>query len=119
MKKFLRKNYQVSVRGVSRTGVELYSENSSTLVTKFFMCRNAYLIVCLIGFIELRKLHDDVRQRGLSWFNGFRSEIKSEILRTVGFPPSTETNWEELDDGPAWTWWLLSLLPLGQNVHVS
>ncbi|KAL4113552.1 hypothetical protein QTP88_017161 [Uroleucon formosanum] len=67
--------------------------------------------------IELYKLHDDVRQRGLMWFDSFRSEIKSEILRTVGFPPSTEPNWEELPDGPAWTWWLLSLLPLGQNAH--
>ncbi|CAH1721814.1 unnamed protein product [Aphis gossypii] len=68
---------------------------------------------------ELYKLHDDVRQRGLTWFHSFRSEIKSEILRTVGFPPSTEPNWEELSDGPAWTWWLLSLLPLGQNAHVD
>lgn len=68
---------------------------------------------------ELYKLHDDVRQRGLTWFDSFRSEIKSEILRTVGFPPSTEPNWEELSDGPAWTWWLLSLLPLGQNAHVD
>ncbi|XP_060848638.1 LON peptidase N-terminal domain and RING finger protein 2 [Rhopalosiphum padi] len=68
---------------------------------------------------ELYKLHDDVRQRGLTWFDSFRSEIKSEILRTVGFPPNTEPNWEELSDGPAWTWWLLSLLPLGQNAHVD
>jgi len=70
-------------------------------------------------FIELIKLHDDVRLRGLSWFNSFRPEIKSEILRTVGFPPCTEQNWEQSTDGPAWTWWLLSLLPLGQNAHVS
>lgn len=77
------------------------------------------MIVYLCVYIDLRKLHDDVRLRGLSWFNGFRPEIKSEILRTVGFPPSTELNWEQLDDGPAWTWWLLSLLPLGQNAHVS
>ncbi|KAL5239977.1 hypothetical protein ACI65C_007387 [Semiaphis heraclei] len=69
--------------------------------------------------LELYKLHDDVRQRGLTWFDGFRPEIKSEILRTVGFPPSIEPNWEELSDGPAWTWWLLSLLPLGQNAHVD
>jgi len=73
----------------------------------------------LYVYIELYKLHDDVRQRGLTWFDSFRSEIKSEILRTVGFPPNTEPNWEELSDGPAWTWWLLSLLPLGQNAHVS
>eukprot|EP00102_Acyrthosiphon_pisum_P022298 XP_016659508.1 PREDICTED: LON peptidase N-terminal domain and RING finger protein 2 isoform X2 [Acyrthosiphon pisum] len=69
--------------------------------------------------VELYKLHDDVRRRGLAWFDDFRSEIKSEILRTVGYPPSTEPNWEELSDGPAWTWWLLSLLPLGQNAHVD
>ncbi|XP_015366470.1 PREDICTED: LON peptidase N-terminal domain and RING finger protein 2 isoform X2 [Diuraphis noxia] len=69
--------------------------------------------------LELYKLHDDVRQRGLTWFDGFRPEIKSEILRTVGFPPSIEPKWEELSDGPAWTWWLLSLLPLGQNAHVD
>lgn len=69
-------------------------------------------------FVELRKLHDDVRLRGLTWFEGFRPEIKSEILRTVGLPPSTEENWEQLTDGPAWMWWMLSLLPLGQNAHV-
>ncbi|XP_050539755.1 LON peptidase N-terminal domain and RING finger protein 2-like [Daktulosphaira vitifoliae] len=68
---------------------------------------------------EVRQMHDNVRQRGLKWFNGFREEIKSEILRTVGFPPAVESNWEQLVDGPAWTWWLLSLLPLGANVHVD
>lgn len=71
------------------------------------------------GYIELKKIHDEVRHRGLTWFNSFRPEIKAEILRTVGFPPSTEDNWEQLVDGPAWTWWLLSLLPLGANVQVS
>ncbi|VVC33425.1 Zinc finger, RING-type,Lon, substrate-binding domain,RING-type zinc-finger, LisH dimerisation motif,Zinc [Cinara cedri] len=68
---------------------------------------------------DLNKLHNEVLQRGMTWFNGFRPEIKSEILRTVGFPPAAEENWEQLDDGPAWTWWLLSLLPLGQTAHTD
>ncbi|XP_050422193.1 LON peptidase N-terminal domain and RING finger protein 3 [Adelges cooleyi] len=68
---------------------------------------------------ELRSLHDNTRRRGLEWFNDFRHEIKLEILRTVGFPPELEDNWEQLDDGPAWMWWLLSLLPLGLNAHVD
>lgn len=73
----------------------------------------------IFGYIELKKLHEEVRLRGLTWFNSFRPEIKAEILRTVGFPPSAEENWEQLVDGPAWMWWLLSLLPLGANVQVS
>lgn len=94
-----------------------------TILADARSCRKGFVVYlrfgCVRNHIELRKLHDDVRQRGLSWFNGFRSEIKSEILRTVGFPPATELNWEQLADGPAWTWWLLSLLPLGQTAHVS
>ena len=32
--------------------------------------------------------------------------------------PSPEENWIESADGPAWTWWLLAILPLDTKAQL-
>ncbi|KAF6202179.1 hypothetical protein GE061_004577 [Apolygus lucorum] len=68
---------------------------------------------------ELTKLHDSVRRRGMKWFGGIGRDMQTKILRTFGAMPALETNWAALEDGPAWAWWLLAILPLGQHLQIG
>ncbi|BES98730.1 ATP-dependent protease La (LON) domain [Nesidiocoris tenuis] len=68
---------------------------------------------------ELTKLHDSVRQRGMKWFSSMGSDMQKKILGTFGAMPELEEDWSRLQDGPAWAWWLLAILPLGQHLQIG
>lgn len=67
---------------------------------------------------QLKILHDRVLTIGLSWFDRASPSVQAEITRTLGQMPAPEQDWPNLPDGPAWTWWLLAILPIGQNLRV-
>ncbi|CAG2059390.1 unnamed protein product, partial [Timema podura] len=67
----------------------------------------------------VKELHERVRHKGRLWFGSILPPVQAEIVRTFGSMPNVEDDWLGLVDGPSWTWWLLAILPLGQNLQVS
>jgi Lon protease-like protein len=65
------------------------------------------------------ELHRRVLHKAKQWCENLPDNIKGEILKTFGHIPDLEKNWETNPDGPAWTWWIISILPLSQLLKVS
>ncbi|XP_014252363.1 LON peptidase N-terminal domain and RING finger protein 3 [Cimex lectularius] len=71
------------------------------------------------SYQELTLLHDTVRKRGKYWFSKMSQDMQMKIIRTFGEMPPLESNWLSLEDGPAWAWWLVAILPLGQHLQIG
>jgi len=67
----------------------------------------------------MKEVHEQVHPKAWQWFHSLEAELQSEILRAFGQMPELEEDWPSLPDGPAWTWWLLALLPLSQELKVG
>nr|CAD7399651.1 unnamed protein product [Timema cristinae] len=76
-----------------------------------------FVAYCFLG--RVKELHERVRHKGRLWFGSILPPVQAEIVRTFGSMPNVEDDWLGLMDGPSWTWWLLAILPLGQNLQVS
>jgi len=68
----------------------------------------------------LRELHDSVRAKSGAWLNAMSAELRAEVVRSFGPMPPVEDSqdWASSPDGPAWTWYLLAVLPLGPQLQV-
>lgn len=64
-------------------------------------------------------LHANVFVKAVIWFNSLPDSTKDEIVKSFGAMPMLETSWETVPDGPAWAWYIIALLPLGQPLKVS
>ncbi|XP_034738886.1 LON peptidase N-terminal domain and RING finger protein 1 isoform X2 [Etheostoma cragini] len=65
------------------------------------------------GELELlESLHDSVYQQAQDWYQRLGSRIRDQINRQYGTMPDKEENIQASSDGPAWCWWLLSVLQL-------
>jgi len=62
--------------------------------------------------LDLKQLHDRTRTLAVSWFNKATEEIKAGILSHYGAMPPLEQDYWTSPSGPAWTWWVLAILPL-------
>ncbi|XP_061542228.1 LON peptidase N-terminal domain and RING finger protein 1 [Phycodurus eques] len=60
----------------------------------------------------LQRLHDSVYQQAQDWYQRLGSRMKEQINRQYGTMPSIEENIQASSNGPAWCWWLLSVLQL-------
>ncbi|KAM6923480.1 LON peptidase N-terminal domain and RING finger protein 1 [Xenentodon cancila] len=60
----------------------------------------------------LRDLHDSVFQQAQDWYQRLGSRIRDQIVRQHGSMPDKEENIQASANGPAWCWWLLSVLQL-------
>ncbi|XP_037118261.1 LON peptidase N-terminal domain and RING finger protein 1 isoform X1 [Syngnathus acus] len=60
----------------------------------------------------LQRLHDSVYQQAQDWYQRLGSRMREQINRQYGIMPSTEENIQASSNGPAWCWWLLSVLQL-------
>lgn len=69
--------------------------------------------------LEVTELHNRVRERGLRWFSRMSRDMQTKILRTFGEMPPVEENWHTLENGPAWAWWLVAILPLGHHLQIG
>lgn len=67
----------------------------------------------------VNNMHAIVLAKAIDWFESLSTELKQEILQSLGEMPSVEENWETIADGPAWAWWIIALLPLNQQLKVS
>lgn len=57
--------------------------------------------------------------KACKWVKTLNPNVLDEVERLLGPMPSIEKNWASLPDGPAWTWWLIPILPLRQELQVS
>ncbi|XP_017553843.1 LON peptidase N-terminal domain and RING finger protein 1 isoform X1 [Pygocentrus nattereri] len=60
----------------------------------------------------LQRLHDSVYQQAREWYHRLNSRIREQISRQYGAMPEKDDNIQASADGPAWCWWLLSVLQL-------
>ncbi|KAM9377825.1 LON peptidase N-terminal domain and RING finger protein 1 [Pholidichthys leucotaenia] len=60
----------------------------------------------------LQCLHDSVYQQAQDWYQRLGSRTREQINRQYGAMPDKEDNIQASSNGPAWCWWLLSVLQL-------
>uniref|UniRef100_A0A3P9HFN6 LON peptidase N-terminal domain and ring finger 1 n=1 Tax=Oryzias latipes TaxID=8090 RepID=A0A3P9HFN6_ORYLA len=60
----------------------------------------------------LQHLHDSVYQQAQDWYQRLGSRTREQINRQHGRLPEKEEDIQALSNGPAWCWWLLSVLQL-------
>ncbi|XP_054275817.1 LON peptidase N-terminal domain and RING finger protein 3 [Macrosteles quadrilineatus] len=68
---------------------------------------------------DMEVLHSRVLAKGRRWFSKMPRALQEEIYRTFGEMPEVECDWSTLDDGPAWLWWLLAILPLSKSLQIA
>ncbi|TRY88824.1 hypothetical protein DNTS_015032 [Danionella cerebrum] len=61
---------------------------------------------------SLRRLHDSVYQQAREWYHRLNSPIQEHISRQYGIMPEKDDDIQASANGPAWCWWLLSVLQL-------
>lgn len=67
---------------------------------------------------ELKTLHDAVLEHAIGWFNAMSTPIREGILAHYGPIPEVENAYWDLPNGPAWTWWIIAILPLDPHGQV-
>uniref|UniRef100_A0A3Q2Q1M7 LON peptidase N-terminal domain and ring finger 4 n=1 Tax=Fundulus heteroclitus TaxID=8078 RepID=A0A3Q2Q1M7_FUNHE len=60
----------------------------------------------------LQHLHDSVYQQAHDWYQRVGSRSREHINRQHGSMPDKEADFQASANGPAWCWWLLSVLQL-------
>uniref|UniRef100_A0A3Q3FF10 LON peptidase N-terminal domain and ring finger 4 n=1 Tax=Labrus bergylta TaxID=56723 RepID=A0A3Q3FF10_9LABR len=60
----------------------------------------------------LQRLHDSVYQQAQDWYQRLGNGISEQITRQYGPMPDKDDNIQASSNGPAWCWWLLSVLQL-------
>ncbi|KAF6738074.1 LON peptidase N-terminal domain and RING finger protein 1 [Oryzias melastigma] len=60
----------------------------------------------------LQHLHDSVYQQAQDWYQRLGSRTREQINRQHGRMPEKEEDIQVSSNGPAWCWWLLSVLQL-------
>lgn len=68
---------------------------------------------------DFKKLHNKVHQQASTWFNQIESLTKRRIISHYGNMPSLEVDYCTLKNGPAWTWWIVAILPLDSRIQLS
>ncbi|XP_012875158.1 PREDICTED: LON peptidase N-terminal domain and RING finger protein 2 [Dipodomys ordii] len=68
---------------------------------------------------ELTTLHDSVYQQSVSWFSSLQDHMKEQILSHFGGMPDREPEPQSNPSGPAWSWWILAVLPLERKAQLA
>lgn len=68
---------------------------------------------------ELTTLHDSVYQQSVSWFTSLQDHMKEQILSHFGLMPDRELEPQSNPSGPAWSWWILAVLPLERKAQLA
>lgn len=67
---------------------------------------------------QVTALHREVFSKAISWFKSLPETYKTEIVKSFGQMPEPEDGWISMTNGPAWTWWVIAILPLSQQLKV-
>ncbi|KAJ8349926.1 hypothetical protein SKAU_G00250560 [Synaphobranchus kaupii] len=68
---------------------------------------------------ELVKLHDLVYDQAAAWFTSLKENLKNQILSHFGNLPGKDPDPQGSPSGPAWSWWLLAVLPLENQAQLT
>ncbi|CAH7231556.1 LON peptidase N-terminal domain and RING finger protein 2 [Phodopus roborovskii] len=68
---------------------------------------------------ELAALHESVYQQSVSWFASLQDHMKKQILSHFGSMPDREPEPQSNSSGPAWSWWILAVLPLERKAQLA
>ncbi|XP_072119372.1 LON peptidase N-terminal domain and RING finger protein 2 isoform X1 [Mobula birostris] len=68
---------------------------------------------------ELVSLSNLVYDQALSWFKSLKDNMRTQILNHFGPMPGKEPIPQSSQDGPAWCWWLLAVLPLESRAQLA
>uniref|UniRef100_A0ACB8FJM7 Uncharacterized protein n=1 Tax=Sphaerodactylus townsendi TaxID=933632 RepID=A0ACB8FJM7_9SAUR len=68
---------------------------------------------------ELVRLHDSVYDQAVAWFTSLKDNMKAQILNHFGSMPGKEPEPQSSPSGPAWSWWLLAVLPLENRAQLA
>ncbi|XP_014054373.2 LON peptidase N-terminal domain and RING finger protein 1 isoform X2 [Salmo salar] len=60
----------------------------------------------------LQSLHDSVYEQAQDWYTRLNTRLREQISRQYGTMPDKDDNIQASNNGPAWCWWLLSVLQL-------
>ncbi len=75
-----------------------------------------YKIVFL--FVEVIALHNEVHQEAKDWFNSLPAVPLTRIRQHFGQFPELEPEIMGLENGPAWAWYVVAVLPLDARAQV-
>lgn len=67
----------------------------------------------------LKQLNEMIYKKAHNWYKSLPSHIHNEIHKSFGSMPTLQRNLETITDGPAWSWYIIALLPLNQNLKVK
>ncbi|CAH1268424.1 LONRF1 [Branchiostoma lanceolatum] len=67
----------------------------------------------------LEQLNSAVYQEAISWVQSLPANTIDRILQHFGNMPDLEADPQANPDGPAWTWWLLAILPVDQRIQYT
>ncbi|XP_061391284.1 uncharacterized protein LOC133326678 [Musca vetustissima] len=70
-----------------------------------------------LGYVT--SMHSIVLGKAIAWYESLGQDLKHEILQSYGEMPMVEENWSSREDGPAWAWWIIALLPLRPQLKVD
>ncbi|XP_051882728.1 LON peptidase N-terminal domain and RING finger protein 2 isoform X2 [Pristis pectinata] len=68
---------------------------------------------------ELVCLSNSVYDQALNWFKSLKDDMRTQILNHFGPMPGKELIPQSSQDGPAWCWWLLAVLPLESRAQLA
>ncbi|XP_057607396.1 LON peptidase N-terminal domain and RING finger protein 2 [Chionomys nivalis] len=68
---------------------------------------------------ELTALHESVYQEVVSWLASLQDHMKKKILNLFGSMPDREPEPQSSSIGPAWSWWILAVLPLERKAQMA
>uniref|UniRef100_A0A8C3VP33 LON peptidase N-terminal domain and ring finger 2 n=1 Tax=Catagonus wagneri TaxID=51154 RepID=A0A8C3VP33_9CETA len=68
---------------------------------------------------ELASLHDSVYHQSVSWFTSLQDHMKEQILSHFGLMPDRDPEPQSNPSGPAWSWWILAVLPLERKAQLA
>ncbi|XP_058984467.1 LON peptidase N-terminal domain and RING finger protein 2-like, partial [Musca domestica] len=67
----------------------------------------------------VKSMHNIVLNKAIAWYESLGQDLKHEILQSYGEMPVVEEDWSSREDGPAWAWWVIALLPLRPQLKVD
>ncbi|XP_060681989.1 LON peptidase N-terminal domain and RING finger protein 2-like [Hemiscyllium ocellatum] len=68
---------------------------------------------------ELICLSDSVYDQAFTWFSSLQDNMRTQILNHFGPMPGKESIPQSSQNGPAWCWWLLAVLPLESRAQLA
>ncbi|XP_038674652.1 LON peptidase N-terminal domain and RING finger protein 2 isoform X1 [Scyliorhinus canicula] len=71
------------------------------------------------AYHELVCLSDSVYDQAFTWFSSLKDNMRTQILNHFGPMPGKEPIPQSSQNGPAWCWWLLAVLPLESRAQLA